>query len=348
MMASSRAIAASLAILAGAMTATSLAHAAPTAGEKETARGLMTEGRAARARGDKQAAMKAFAGADALMHVPTTGLELAKAQAEAGMLVEARDTALRVTRMPEETGEPAPFRKARRDASALEADLATRIPSIRVKVTNLPEGVRPKVEVDGTETPAELLEQPIRVNPGHHAVSAQAGTAKGEQEVDITEKESRDVSLELPPQEKPAPPPPEVSSSRPEPSEPEEKPTEAAPSSASHGTPALVVTGFSVAGTGAITGLVTGLVSMSKTSAVKNSGLCQNGGTLCSPSEDGDIRSARTTAMVSNVSFAVAGAGAVVGVIGLFVGGGSTPSAQTTARVEPWVGLGALGLRGSF
>ena len=91
---SSRAIfvAASLALLFGAAEA----RAEPSASDKETARGLMATGRADRSNHDLAGALKAFTGADAIMHVPTTGLEVAKAQIDLGLLVEARDTALRV------------------------------------------------------------------------------------------------------------------------------------------------------------------------------------------------------------------------------------------------------------
>ena len=49
-----------------------MAHADPSAADKETARALMNEGRTDRDKGDLKAAVKAFAAADALMHVPTT------------------------------------------------------------------------------------------------------------------------------------------------------------------------------------------------------------------------------------------------------------------------------------
>jgi hypothetical protein len=338
------------------------AAAAPTATERETARGLMAEGRAARARGDLNAAMKAFAGADAVMHVPTTGFELAKAQAAAGLLVEARDTALRAARIEAAPGEPGPFRQARQGAIALETELGARIPSIRVSVKNIPpEGAPLKVEVDDIQTPEELIEQPIRVNPGLHTVVAWAGTVKVQREVEVAEKESRDVSIELPPQEKQdtaKEKPSGTTTLRDEKEATDQPGTADRPAGGSRGSPVLTIAGFSVAGAGALAGLATGIASMSKTSGVKSSGVCQNGGTLCNPSEDGDIRSARTLATASDVSFVLAGAGGVVGVIGLFaVGGSPSPSPQTSAEptaaatrpsVEPWIGLGALGLRGCF
>ncbi len=50
------------------------ASAEPTAAEKETARGQMADGRTKRQKNDLEGALRAFEAADALMHVPTTGL----------------------------------------------------------------------------------------------------------------------------------------------------------------------------------------------------------------------------------------------------------------------------------
>jgi hypothetical protein len=308
----------------------------------------MAEGRAARARGDLSTAIKAFAGADAIMHVPTTGFELAKVQAAAGLLVEARDTALRASRLPEAPDEPSPFKPARQGAIALETELEGRIPSIRLTVKNAPDGLPPKVRIDDVEEPAALLDQAIRVNPGHHVVAAEAGAAKGQQEVDLVEQDLKDVTIELPAPEKAAASP-VPAGERAEATESAEKQS----GGASRGTAAMMITGFSVAGAGAVTGLMTGVASLLKTSSVKDSGLCQNGGTVCSPSVDGNIGTARTLATLSDVAFVFAGAGAAVGVVGLFVSGSSSPARRVPAeqsrlQVEPWIGIGALGMRGVF
>jgi hypothetical protein len=342
------------------------AVAAPSAAEKETARGLMAEGRAARARGDTTGAVRAFAGADALMHVPTTGLELARSQAAAGLLVEARDTALRVARLPASPDDPLPFEPAREAAAALASELEARIPSVRVAVKNVPAGLAPRVQVDDLETPEELLEQAIRVDPGHHVVVAEAGMARVVEELDIAERASRDVTLVLPLHEAPARQAvsayavPVVSGSA---GLSPGAATKFSPTT-SHDSPLLVVAGFSAAGAGALVGVVAGLVSLAKTDGVKSSGRCQNGasGPLCNPSEDGEIGAARTMATVSDVSLVLASAGTVVGVLGLFVGG-SRPSPSSVRprlrpaepessagglEVTPWIGPGSVGLSGAF
>src|SRR5690242_13508597 len=89
------------------------AFAEPTAAEKETARNLMQEGRDLRDKKDLKGALQRFQAADQLMGVPTTGYEVASTQVALGLLVEARETLNRVSRLPAQAKEPAPFREAR-------------------------------------------------------------------------------------------------------------------------------------------------------------------------------------------------------------------------------------------
>jgi hypothetical protein len=344
-----RLLAATLALSAAAATS-STAFADPSAADKETARGLMNDGRAARDKGDNKGALKAFAAADSLMHVPTTGLELAKAQVAVGQLVEARDTALRVTRIPAKDGEPAPFKAARDAAASLNDELGGRIPSLTLTLKNVPDGVTPDVTIDGAEVPAEVLGHPRKLNPGHHAIEAKAGTATGKQEVDIAEKETKEVTIELPAQEAapPAPPPDE--------SKPAEQPAES-----SRGNKVMIWGGFGLAAVGVVAGSVTGIMALSKASSIKGSPACS--GSTCNTSVDGDLSSGKTMATVSTISFIAAGVGATIGVIGLFVGGGGdaaaapadkpaeAPPADATSlrlHVVPWIGLGSAGLNGTF
>jgi hypothetical protein len=339
--------------LVAAIAMASTASAEPSAADKETARGLMAEGRVARDRGDLKAALKAFAGADALMHVPTTGLEVAKTQAALGLLVEARDTALQITRNQERPGEPAPFKRAREAAAALNEEVQARIPSLTVNVKNVPEGATATVTIDDTPVPTEALGQPRKLDPGHHVVVAKVGSVDGKQEVDLAEREKKEVTVELP-----APAPSATTAPAPtqqvEPAPSTEQPEVQGKSGFSK---VLLFGGFGVAGAAVIAGSVTGALSMSKTNSVKSSTACT--GNVCGPQAYDDISSARSMATISTVSFVVAGAGAVIGVIGLLTGNSSspagssttpekTPTEESTSRIEPWLGLGAAGLRGTF
>src|SRR3954469_7244655 len=83
--------------------------AEPKAAQKKIARGLLDEGRAKDERGDHKGPLESFRAADNLMHVPTTALEVARQEIALGLLVDARDTLLRVRRSPVNPGEPAVF-----------------------------------------------------------------------------------------------------------------------------------------------------------------------------------------------------------------------------------------------
>ncbi len=314
------------------------AYAEPTAAEKETARGLMTQGRAQRASGDVKGALKSFQAADTIMRVPTTGFELAKTQEAAGLLVEARDTALRVTRMPVQPGEAAPFAEARSNSQQLSDELAERIPTLKIKVTGAADGEDPLVSVDGGKAESlSVLGLGVRVDPGHHTVTAKTPHGAAKQETDIAEKESKDVTLAL------------VASTGTDdtttpPTGPgTDTPPDVPPEGKSH---ALTYVSFGVAGAGVLVGTITGILTLSKKSAAG----CSNN--LCPSSTWSDIDSAHSFATVSTVSFIVAGVGATVGVLSMLLGGGeSAPAAApppAEAHVTPWIGLGSAGVRGTF
>jgi hypothetical protein len=106
-----------------------------------------------------------------------------------------------------------------------------------------------------------------------------------------------------------------------------------------------VFVGFGVAGAGVIAGGITGLLAMSKSSDVED----QCNGDVCPLSAEEDNDSATTLAHVSTISFAVAGAGAAVGVLGLLLSGSSDePAASAGLTLEPIVGPTSLGVRGRF
>jgi hypothetical protein len=89
-----------LALATCVLGTSAIALAEPTAAERETARGLMTQGRSQRDAKDYRAALQSFQAADAIMRVPTTGYEVAKTLELMGQLVEARDTLVRTLRIP--------------------------------------------------------------------------------------------------------------------------------------------------------------------------------------------------------------------------------------------------------
>src|SRR5580692_6857338 len=148
------------------------AFAEPSAADKETARRLMSEGRAQRDAKDLAAALQSFQAADALMHVPTTALEVARTQIALGKLVEAHDKLLAMDRIPATPDEPRPFVEARAAAETLGNDVEARIPTLKITILGLSAGATPTVLVDGTEIPPAALMAKRAIDPGHHVVTA--------------------------------------------------------------------------------------------------------------------------------------------------------------------------------
>jgi hypothetical protein len=309
----------------------------PTAADRETARTLMDVGRKKEALQDFKGALKAYQGADAIMHVPATGLAVAQMQAATGQLVEARDTALAVVRSTPEPREPEIFAQNRKTADEMATALEPRIPSLTIQV-KAPADVTPDVLVDGVAVPYAALVAPRRLNPGHHVVVAKIGTVERRAEADLAERESKTVQVEFPADVKAAP---VVATTGPSTQPPLTPPP---PEPRKRATSPLVWVGAAVGGVGLLVGA--GVLSITKVQAAKDG--CKDN--LCPASTHDDLDTATTMATISNVGFLVAGAGAATALVGLIVGGKPvSPTAQRRGpAVTPWVGLGGVGLNGHF
>jgi hypothetical protein len=327
-------------LLAGLAGASAPSWAAgPSPSDRETARALLDSGKAALAAKNYSAALKAYSAAYSLVQVPTTGLGLGKAQAGSGQLIEARDTLLWVTRHPSAPGEPEVFGAARTEADQLAKALAERIPSVKLQISGPPAEAALKVSIDGVPVPEAAATLPRKVNPGTHKITVGAlGFDSSTVEVTLQEKEEKTVPVTLqaaPRSVAAAPAAPASSSAQPDPG--------AAPPAEKSST--LVYVGFGVGGVGILVGTITGLMSMSKTSGVKDK--CS--GNVCPTSSQGDIDSAHTLATISNVSFALGIVGAGVGVYGLLSAGGSGGSTAVRPKpVDLAVGPGSVHVLGTF
>ena len=321
-------------LLAGALVMLAPPAAAdPSLSDKETARSLMDDGDAKRDKGDFKAALKSYEAADAIMRVPTTGLEVARAQAQLGLLLEARETLARVMRLPPRPGEPAPFTAARRTAEQLNGDLATRLPSITVVVTNGDPAAPAQIVVDGDPVPPAAAQAPRKVNPGRHSIVARSGAIERKEDVTVAERDARIVTIDLKQ--------PQSASADPSTVEP---PREGSRSALPK---VLMIGGFAVGAIGIGVGSVTGLMSFSKVSDVKTDCVDDK----CKPSRASDIDSARSLGTISTIAFIAGGVGVGVGVVGLILSGKDpkepTPS-SAKLTLTPDVGPTWLGAHGTF
>jgi hypothetical protein len=329
------------------MLVASVAHAEPTAVDRETARTLMDQGRALERKGDTAEALKRFKAADDIMHVPTTALAVAKSQAALGLLVEARDTlASSMRRTPESPNDPQPFKDARAEGDRLDASLAGRVPGLTIVIKAAAEGEHTALAIDGLDVPAAAIGLPRAVDPGHHLVVAKTANAEARQEVDVREGEQKQIELMLVARSRP----PAVEEPRPGPEPPTREPPRMPSPSISHGPNTVTWIGVGLAGAGILVGSVTGIMAISKGAGL--AGECENH--VCGPGAHSDLASAYGVATVSDAAFAAAGVGAVVAVVSLLVGHESSAAAPVEPPVAPapaarlWLGFGAGGLRGTF
>jgi hypothetical protein len=322
------------------------ASAEPTAADRETARQLMEDGRTLRGKNDLKGALERFKAADDIMHVPTTGLEVARTQVPLGLLVEARDTIARIRLIPAKASDPVQFNDARLKADQLDASLDGRVSRLVVVVHGAPSGQALAVSIDGVPVPAAVIGLPRPVDPGHHLVVVQTegagGRADGRGEVDVREGDTKslDVTLVRTATAAPsaAPPEPAVDAGAAE--------TPGAPRT-SHAPYALTYGAGAVAAAGLVVGVVTGVMSWSKTSSLSSA--CPSH--TCPPASYSSYDSANDLATIATVSFAAAGVGACLAVVSLVVGHEEkteTASPSARLRVSPWMGAGAAGLRGAF
>lgn len=316
-----------------------LAAPSPSPEEREAARHLMDEGKARLKSGELARAVEAYKKAHEIMHVPTTGIALARTHYQMGHLVEARDLANEVLHMPKEAGEPPVFEAARKQARDLDAQIKGRIPMVRVHIRGEP---AKKLTVDEVEIPIASLGEPIPMNPGSRIIAAYTADGyEAKTQIALSEKDSKEIELELLPGK--AKSDPNASSSQSgarKVTGPSLEGGDGGSGERTGAANALIYGGFGLAVVGLVAGGVTGAMAFSKAGTVKDQ--CENG--ICDPSVQADLDSTKSLATVSNISFAAAGVGVVLGVIGLVL----PKSHGTASRSGVFVGLGGAGLRGSF
>jgi hypothetical protein len=323
------------------MLCPAVAHAEPSAADKETARSLLDEGDRKYASKDFKGALDAYQGAHAIMGVPTTGIEVAKAQEALGLLVEARDTLLAITRLPAQPREPAAFSKARDDAKARAPGIAARIPSVRFTVTGPQPGAELAVSVDGQALPSASAALPRKVNPGHHRVTvSSSGFAEQTREVDVEEGKETAITFALVPGPggaAPVPGPAPLAEGA-APGAPEADGGKTEKSSLAYvglGVGALGVAGI-------VVGTVFGLKASSKWTDAK--ALCNPYPSNCGTDGSSLGKDAQSAATVSTVGFVVGAVGLATGAVLWF----AAPEKKTESGVAFGVGPTSVTLKGAF
>jgi len=304
--------------------------------DRETARKLMDKGRASYEAGDYDAALTAFEGADIIMGVTTTGLWVGKTLVELGRLVEARDRLYKVSRIPEPPQENEVLARARKEAAALQASIAPRIPEVTLNLDGWDGESQLKVSIDGDEIRTDIATLPRGLNPGPHDLSIKAADyATVKLTFTLGEGEQKKLRVVLTPGE----------GELEEEPEPQPNPVPVGDLETESGISPLVWVGVGVAGAGVLVGSITGGLSLADASSAKEG--CN--GNVCPVENEIDADRSLALSYVATTSFAVAGVGAVIGIVGLFVGGDEpTPADTSGLTVQPFIGPTTLGLQGTW
>jgi hypothetical protein len=273
------------------------------------------------------------------MHLPPTGLAVARALERLGHLVEARDAALQVVRLPTRETEPAPWTQARAAAAALARALEPRISGLVVDAPGA------RIEIDDAPQPEAAAGLVRKLNPGLHVVRAHApGRESVRLEVVLAEGETRTVHLTLPPASVPGLAPttsaPATSLVAPEVSPP-------ADGTAS----TLLWVGVSAAATGVAVGTVSGVIALAKARNLQAT--CPPEG--CPAERRADYDAAHRAASVSTVAFLVGLGGLGLGALGYFSLDTGPPGAEPGQRRSapdvlawPMVAPGRIGVEGRY
>lgn len=307
-------------ILAVALATSRDALAEPTAADVETARGLYVEGLELRDGGKLEMSLGRFRAAHALATTPITSLELGRAHALLGELVEAREVLLSIERLPVQPGESAKAANARVEARAMAEQLRDRIPGLRIVFSPEPPSP-PHVTIDGVVLPAEALANPRKVNPGSHTIVAEANGTRATSTVLLIERELRMVTLALR-----ASTIPETSRETPPSTQPSTQPS--TPSTTTRtGPTGWFYVGLGAAGVGIVVGSITGAIALSKASTLQTE--CT--GSACPRTAADDLTTSRTMGVVSTVAFGVAAFGGALAIVTYL----TRPSSTTSVRASP-------------
>jgi hypothetical protein len=339
---------------------------AQTDEQRAGARTLATEGAQAFNEGRFKDAVDLFSKAESLVHAPPHLLFMARAHAKLGQFVRAREAYLRIVKEQLAPNAPQAFHDAQTAAEEERKQVEPHIGRLTIKIEGAESAKDLVVAVDGQPIPNVLLGVPQPTDPGNHTVTAVAtGFKAAPASVSLKDAGQGAVTIRLevdptavpPPGAQPAAPAgsPGVVTMAPSGAAPKD-----APSTDKSSMRIGSYVGFGVGAVGVVLGTVFVLKSSSNrkdadqatTDLEQKYGCSATGG---HPACDATVpeaehvaqldKSARSAKTLGIVSYVVGGLGVATGVT-LFVL--SSNQKTSSAYVAPYVGPGALGLRGAF
>jgi hypothetical protein len=313
---------------------------AQTDEQRSAARAAATEGLQALSEGRYKDALDLCTRAESLMHAPTHLLLIARAQTKLGHLVEAQEAYIRVTRDTLAPDAPHAFVDAQHTAAEEQAELALRVPSLKVAIEGAT-AQQAKVTLDGNPLAPALVGLAMPINPGTYTLAATApGMEASAVTVTVAEGAKQTVLLSL------KAPAPIAAEAAPEGAE--------APGGA-HGHGGVKTAGWISLAVG-VAGLAAGTVflvlnhseqSSADNFCPKNDCPLSKQGTI-----DSDENSAKSDATLAWVGYGVGAVGVLLGGALLWAGtrssGSPSDQAPAAATFVPVIGPRSAGLRVAF
>jgi hypothetical protein len=330
---------------------------AQTDEQRAGARSLATEGALAFNEGRFKDSIDLFTKAESLVHAPPHLLFMARAHAKLGQFVKAREAYMKVIKEPLAPNSPQAFRDAQVTAEEERKQVEPHIGRLIIKVEGAEGAKDLSVAIDGQPVSTVLLGVPQPMDPGDHTVTAAATGFKAvPASVQLKDGGSGAVTIKLE-ADRSAPAPDAVRAdaaaggltvgrSDPPPADGTQRSSEG-----------LRIGSYVGFGVGAV-GLALGTVFVLKSASTRKdadkaaAALEAECGRQCdadSPDAkkvddlDDSARSAKTLGIVGYI---VGGVGVATGVT-LFILSSEKESSRS-AFVAPYVGLGAVGVRGAF
>jgi hypothetical protein len=277
--------------------------------------------------GDYAGALERFTRAHGLVDAPTIAIRQAECLEKLGRIVEASETYMAVSWLKLEPGAPDAFKRA--VASAIERANALRGRMSMLELTIEGEDVEgAKVLVDGRAIHPALVGMSFPLDPGQRVIEVVKGNRKVSETVTIGERESKRLTLKLPPpKDEPVAPP-------------STKPQRSAELTSTQATWGWVTVGLGL--TGLAVGTTTGFIAMGQRRSLDEE--CDD--KRCPQTQKSNVDNYNSMRTVSTIGFGIGGVGVIAGLTLLLTTPAPEPEQQ--AGIRPWLGLASAGVEGRF
>jgi hypothetical protein len=343
-------------VVSAALGAALLGASAPAAAQgdeqRSGARTLATEGAQAFNEGRFKDAVDLFGKAESLMHAPPHLLFMARAHAKLGQYVKAREAYLKIIKEQLPPNAPQAFRDAQAAAEEERKSVEPHIGRLKVTVEGAEGAKDLAVAVDGQPFPTVLLGVPQPMDPGDHTVTASATGFKAAP-ASVSLKDAGSAAVVVRMEVDSSVPPPGAAPSPAASTGVLSAPSGAPPSDTGGGGNGLRVGSYVGFGVGAV-GIALGTVFVLKSASNRKDADAASSecGSPCYKDDPAALKvadlddKARSAQTLGIVGYVVGGLGVATGVTLFVLSSGK--SSDSAAYVAPYVGAGALGVRGAF